>query len=151
MKHIQALFCAACLWLGAAPAFAQEAPAPIEECQMELSSADMASITAGKQYYNSFRVDGKGGRVQLLEFNLVMRAGQRYHFNIRTPKGGADGIVMKVYDRRTKERVLTNFSEGGSITGDFSFECQETGVYDVRFSFKGSHDYCGVCICSITP
>lgn len=129
--------------------FGQEAEAKTPSCQMEISPEELNSIVQGKQYYKVFKVDGKGGRVGLLEFNLVMREGQKYFFNIRSAHGGANGIVMKIYERKGKNRVLTNFSEGG-LNPNTSYECKETGMYDVKFTFRGSKDYCGVCVCSYT-
>ena len=135
-----------------APAtWAQESSKPEDGggCQMEISSEELQSITSGKQYYKVFKVDGKDGRVTLLEFNLVMREGQTYYFNIRSAHAGANGIVMKVYERKGKNRILTNFS-GSGISANTSYKCPKTGMYDVKFTFRGSKDYCGVCVCSYT-
>ena len=118
-----------------------------DDCHTELTPEELSQIIGGNQYYNVFRIDGKGGKVTLMEFNLVMKAGQHYFFSIQSAAGGADGIVMRVYDRITKKRVFSN-AEGGSPNANFSYQCDKTGMYDVKFSFQKSQNYCGVCVCS---
>lgn len=118
-----------------------------DDCRTELSPEQLSQMIGGNQYYNVFRIDGKGGKVNLLEFNLVMKAGQHYYFDIKSAAGGADGIVMRVYDRITKKRVFSN-AEGGNINASFNYNCDKTGMYDVKFSFRDSQNYCGVCVCS---
>ncbi|MGB0522122.1 MAG: hypothetical protein ACPGJS_04140 [Flammeovirgaceae bacterium] len=116
-------------------------------CNFNLTSTEIEQTIGSHQYLKVLRIDGKKGRVNYMEYTIVMRQGDEYKFNLRTPEGDANGIVFKVYDRRTKKRVVTNFSSGG-LAKDFTYVADKTGIYDIQISFKGSKSYCGVCICS---
>ncbi|MFT5917718.1 MAG: hypothetical protein ACJAWV_002751 [Flammeovirgaceae bacterium] len=118
------------------------------QCAYDLSKEDIENSISGYQYVKSLRIDGKRGRLQALEYTIVMKKDKQYKFAIRTPEGdaNANGIVMKIYERRSKQRVFTNFSSGGLGT-DLTFTAKKTGLYDIRFSFKGSKSYCGIVVC----
>ena len=117
-----------------------------KKCDYDLNKAEIDKALAGYQYEKTFRVDGKGGRLQYMEYTIVMRAGSTYKFTIQSPEGNANGIVMKVYDRRTKKRVFSNYTSSG-VGQEVTYTCEKTGIYDIQFSFKGSKSYCGICIC----
>ena len=117
-------------------------------CDFQLTKEEVQSALGSYQYLKSYRVDGKAGRLMGLEYTIVMKEGAEYKFSIQTPEGkdNANGIVMKIYDRRTKKRVFTNFSASGLGTS-LTYKSPKTGLYDVRFSFRGSKSYCGICVC----
>lgn len=118
-----------------------------KSCDFALNPEEINQAVGSHQYLKVLRVDGKNGKTDYMEYTIVMKEGDEYKFNLRTPEGDANGIVFKVYDRRSKKRVLTNFSSGG-LSKDFTYIAEKTGIYDIQITFKGSKSYCGVCICS---
>jgi len=122
-------------------------PKPKKDCNFAVNKTEIDQAVGNHQYLKVLRIDGKNGDLPYMEYTIVMKQGDEYKFNIRTPEGDANGIVFKIYDRRTKRRVLTNFSSSG-LAKDFTYVADKTGIYDIKISFKGSKSYCGVCICS---
>lgn len=118
-----------------------------KSCNFTLDKPQIDQAIGSHNYLKLLRIDGKNGNHDYMEYTIVMRQGDEYKFNIRTPEGNANGIVFKVYDRITKKRVVTNFSASGLST-DFTYTAEKTGIYDIQITFKGSTSYCGVCVCS---
>lgn len=118
-----------------------------KKCNFTLDKPQIDQAIGSHQYLKMLRIDGKNGEHGYMEYTIVMKQGDEYKFNIRTPEGDTNGIVLKIYDRRTKKRVLTNFSSGG-LAKDFTYVAGKTGIYDIKITFKGSKSYCGVCVCS---
>ncbi|MBX2844199.1 MAG: hypothetical protein KTR26_20705 [Flammeovirgaceae bacterium] len=115
------------------------------QCNSDLySEKSMKKIAPGFLYEKSYRVDGRGGRTQKVEYSCILSKDTNYSFTMNTKDGGAEGMVFSLLDQR-KAQVATNYVNNKFFTG-IHYKCQSTGLYVLNFTFKDSKSHCGAAV-----
>jgi len=92
-------------------------------------------------FLKTFKVDGRNGTAEKVEYSYVFSKDTHYSLNIATEGEEIDGIVVSMYDSNRK-KVATNFIEGNLYSG-LEYPCKSTGIYYITFTFENSKNYCG--------
>lgn len=106
----------------------------VDECVSKLNSG----FTFLKSYHSE-NPDDKG------EYSYVFSKETNYMMALCGKDGEPGNFVVTVYDSQNKQ-VATNFdSKNDKYYGAILYNCKSTGIYYIKFSFKGTRDcYTGV-------
>lgn len=80
------------------------------------------------------RGSGESGQ----KWTVVLNKGTRYRFNLCTPEGFQDKVVLTLYDSQHPEQSnpYASTNVDGKDVKSFDFTCQKTGMYYVSIRFK---------------
>lgn len=113
-----------------------------QSCNTELYiTKAMQDLSPGFTFVKSYRIDGRGGRRQKIEYTCVFSKDTDYDIRIQSQAGAATGIIATLYDSR-RNQIATNYQSGKMYTS-FRYTCRSTGIYYLTFTFKDSNEYCG--------
>jgi nitrous oxidase accessory protein NosD len=115
------------------------------QCNADLySEKSIKGISPGYLFEKSFRIDGKGGRAQKIEYSCILSKDINYTLIMNTKEGGATGLVFELYDAQ-RNKVATNYINDKFFAG-IEYKCRSTGIYFLSFSFKESPSQCGAAV-----
>ena len=119
----------------------------VAQCNPETYSLNcLEELSEGYIYLRSFNIDGLNGGKEKIEYSVVLSNSTKYLLNICTPSGNIDGINLSIYDSK-REMVASNMINN-ALHSDIEFDCEQTGIYYLTFTFEESNKYCGGCILS---
>ena len=95
----------------------------------------------GFNFLKGYKIDGRGGEKEKVEFSYVFTKGTQYMINLCSLDDGTDGIVVSLFDAR-RNRIATS-SIDGQFAKAIAFPCNTTGIYYISYSFEGSTSHCG--------
>jgi len=117
----------------------------VSQCNAELYvNKSMKSLSPGFQYSKSYRIDGRGGRRNKIEYTCVFSKDTNYEIKIQGKDGGAQGLIGTLYDSK-RNRMVSNYYNNKFLAG-WNFKCNATGIYYLSFTFKNSKSYCGAAV-----
>ena len=107
----------------------------------QLAQASISNLPDSFTFLKTFKIDGRGGQRERVEYSYVFSKDTDYALNIQSSGESTDGIVVSMYDSN-RNRVATNFVNG-SFFGGIQYPCKATGIYYITFTFEESQSYCG--------
>ena len=105
------------------------------------TSQCIPKLADGFNFLKSYKIDGRGGEKDKIEYSYVFTKGTQYMINICSPGETVDGIIINLFDSR-RNRVATS-SIDGQVASAIAFPCNATGIYYISYSFESSLQYCG--------
>ncbi len=137
MIHMKSITLALLVNWWVIPAFAQ--------CNADLfSEKSMRSISPGFMYEKSYRLDGKGGAKNKLEFTCILTKDTNYQFTMSTKDGGSENMTFNLLDSR-RNVVATNYVNE-KFFNTLTFRCKSTGLYFLSFTFADNSSFCGAAV-----
>lgn len=102
------------------------------------------------QYIRDFSVelikDKKDMKTGYVKFSVVMNSKTQYKFNIVNGTTNPEKVVLQLFDG--EEMKASNLYKG-KLYNEFQWVCHKTGVYNIRFSFKGGAEGCAKSVMSL--
>lgn len=92
-----------------------------------------------------YRVDGKGGQRQQIEYTIVLSKDTFYRFSMISKEGGSHGVILTIYNS-TREKVIASNYHDDTFEDVIEFQVKATGMYYAVFTFKNSQRYCAMAI-----
>ncbi len=115
------------------------------QCNADLyTEQSMKSIRSGFMYEKSYRVDGRGGRKDRVEYTCILSKDTNYSFIMNSKDGGSNGMIFSLFDAK-RNQVATNYVNNKFFTG-IEYKCRATGIYFINFTFKNSKSHCGAAV-----
>jgi len=115
------------------------------QCNADLySEKSLKNISPGYMYEKSYRVDGRGGRRQKVEYSCILSKDINYSFTMNSKDGGSQGLIFSLFDAR-RNMVATNYINDKFFEG-IQYKCNSTGIYHLSFTFKDSRSFCGAAV-----
>ena len=112
------------------------------QCNTSLyTEMSIKSMPEDFTFLKTFKIDGKNGANEKVEYSYVFSKDTKYSLNISTEGEEIDGIVVSMYDSNRKQ-VATNNVKGTLYSG-IEYPCKSTGIYYITFTFEDSKTYCG--------
>lgn len=78
------------------------------------------------------------------KWTVVLNKGTRYRFNLCTPEGFSDKVVLTLYDSQKPEKTNPYVSTWDQVNNtdisSFDFICEKSGMYYVSIRFKDEAD-----------
>jgi hypothetical protein len=105
------------------------------------TSQCIPKLADGFNFLKGYKIDGRGGERDKVEYSYVFTKGTQYMINICSPQESADGIIINLFDSK-RNRVATS-SVDGQVASAIAFPCNSTGIYYISYSFEQSSQYCG--------
>jgi len=112
----------------------------------QISEASIKEIPTDFTFLKTFKIDGKGGSKDKIEYSYVFSKDTNYSINISAlgvEEANTDGIIVSMYDAK-RNQVVTNLVDG-NIYSEIQYPCSATGIYYITFTFQNSINYCGGC------
>ena len=103
------------------------------------TSACIPQLTEGFNFLKGYKIDGKGGEKDKVEFSYVFTKGTQYMINVCTAV--EPGIVINLFD--SKRNQVASSEIDGQFAKAIAFPCKATGIYYISYTFNESTDYCG--------
>ena len=98
-------------------------------------------LAGGFHFLKSYEINGRGGRLDKVEYSYPFAKGTMYMINLCSSEGANKGLVVTLYDA-TRKQLATSVVNGQQLKA-IVFNCQSTGIYYLTYTFDGSTDYCG--------
>jgi hypothetical protein len=115
------------------------------QCNSDLlSEKSMRSISPGFMFEKSYRIDGKGGAKNKIEFTCILSKDTNYQFTMTTKDGGSENMTFNLLDSK-KNTVASNFVND-KFFSSLTFRCRSTGLYYLSFNFAESSSFCGAAV-----
>lgn len=127
------------LFIVALAFFNQDATA---QCRpTESVKACIPKLAGGFHFLKSYEINGRGGRLDKVEYSYPFAKGTMYMINLCSSEGDNKGLVVTLYDA-TRKQLATSVVNGQQLQA-IVFNCQSTGIYYLTYTFDGSTEYCG--------
>ena len=123
------------LMLGSSATFAQDCDSN------EFSNKALEKLKGDFTFIKSFKIDGRNCQRKDIEYTCVFSKDTQYKVVVEGKDGGAQGIVVELYD--SKRKKITSSLLNGKFYPGFVYICRATGIYYLKFSFQDSHSCCG--------
>jgi hypothetical protein len=108
----------------------------------EYAEACIPKLKDGFNFVKSYAIDGEDGQRDKVEYSYVFAKGTQYFINICSGTADdTDGIVVSLYDSTRK--LVSTSDANGKLYSAVAYPCNATGIYYIRFTFKGSSSHCG--------
>jgi hypothetical protein len=107
----------------------------------DFTSQCIPKLADGFNFLKGYKIDGRGGERDKIEYSYVFTKGTQYMINVCSPGESVDGIVINLFDSR-RNRVATS-SIDGQVASAIAFPCNATGIYYISYAFESSTQYCG--------
>jgi hypothetical protein len=112
------------------------------QCDSEnLSNTCIPKLADGFNFLKSYKVDGKGGAKDKVEYSYVFTKGTQYMINLCAPGKDADGIVVSLFDSNRNKVASSKFNN--QFLTAIAYPCNATGIYYIQYTFDGSAAKCG--------
>lgn len=98
-------------------------------------------LAGGFHFLKSYEINGRGGRLDKVEYSYPFAKGTMYMVNLCSSEGGNQGLVVTLYDASRKQ-LATSVVNGQQLQA-IVFNCQSTGIYYLTYTFDNSTAYCG--------
>lgn len=102
------------------------------------------------QYIRDFSVelikDKKDTKTGYVRFSVVLNSKTQYKFNVVNGPANPEQVVMQLFDG---DAVKASNLYKGKLYSEFEWVCGKTGVYNIRFSFKGGEEGCAKSVLSL--
>jgi len=112
------------------------------QCNSSLyTEVSIKSMPDNFTFLKTFKIDGRAGAAEKVEYSYVFSKDTHYSLNIATEGEEVDGIIVNMYDSNRK-KVATNYVKGDIYAG-IEYPCNATGIYYITFTFENSERFCG--------
>lgn len=98
-------------------------------------------LAGGFNFLKSYEINGRGGRLEKVEYSYPFAKGTQYMVNLCSSEGENKGLVVTLYDSSRKQ-LATSVVNGQHVSA-IVFTCQSTGIYYITYTFDNSTQYCG--------
>ncbi len=98
-------------------------------------------LVSGFNFLKSYEINGRGGRLDKVEYSYPFAKGTMYMVNLCSSEGDNKGLVVTLYDA-TRKQLATSVVNGQQLQA-IIFNCQSTGIYYITYTFDNSTSYCG--------
>lgn len=98
-------------------------------------------LAGGFHFLKSYEINGRGGRLDKVEYSYPFAKGTQYMVNLCSADGEHKGLVVTLYDAARKQ-LATSVVNGQQYSA-IVFNCQSTGIYYITYTFDNSTSYCG--------
>ncbi len=117
-----------------------------EESQAQCSPTEsvkacIPKLAGGFHFLKSYEINGRGGRLEKVEYSYPFAKGTMYMINLCSADGGNEGLVVTLFDASRKQ-IATSVVNGQQLQA-IVFNCQSTGIYYLTYTFDNSTSYCG--------
>ena len=118
------------------------APDSNAQCDADIYTTQcIPQLPDGFNFLKGYKIDGRGGEKEKVEFSYVFTKGTKYMINLCSADEGTDGIIVSLFDAR-RNRIATSIIDG-QFAKAIAFPCNTTGIYYISYSFEGSKSHCG--------
>ena len=112
------------------------------QCNPDVFASEcIPQLAEGFNFLKGYKIDGRGGEKEKVEYSYVFTKGTQYMINVCSSGEAPDGIVINLFDSK-RNKVATS-SIDGQLARAIAFPCNATGIYYISYSFEGSSQYCG--------
>lgn len=112
------------------------------QCDPEkYTSACIPKLANGFNFLKSYKVNGKDGAKDKVEYSYVFTKGTQYMINLCAPGESTDGIVVTLYDSQRNKVASSKYN--GQFISAIAYPCNTTGIYYIQYTFENSDDHCG--------
>ena len=102
------------------------------------------------QYIRDFSIelvkDKKDTKTGYVKFSVVLNSKTQYKFNVVNGPANPEKVVLQLFDG---DALKASNLYKGKLYSEFEWVCGKTGVYNIKFSFKGGEEGCAKSILSL--
>ena len=92
----------------------------------------------GFTYLKSYEVGGAEGK----KYSYIFTQGTNYLITLANNDAHSKGIFINIYD--SNDKLVATSQVNGKFYPTIQFNCKGTGIYQLKFNFEGTTDYCAV-------
>ena len=112
----------------------------LAQCNPDFHTSEcIPQLSEGFNFLKGYKIDGKGGEKDKIEFSYVFTKGTQYMINICSSV--QPGIIINLFDSRRNQVASSEIN--GQFAKAIAFPCKATGIYYISYSFSESSDFCG--------
>jgi hypothetical protein len=114
---------------------------PCVQCNIEQyteKGIKILNLEGGFTFLKSYPVDSQDGK----KYSYIFSQGTQYMIALANNDAHSKGIYLSLYDSNNR-MVATSFANG-KFHSALVFTCKTTGIYQLRFNFENTKDFCAV-------
>lgn len=96
------------------------------------------SLEGGYTFLKSYPVDSQEGK----KYSYIFSQGTQYMIALANNDSHSKGIYISLYD--SNNRMVTSSLANGKFHSALIFTCKTTGIYQLRFNFEDTKEFCAV-------
>lgn len=113
----------------------------MSQCMDEKLKASCSSLLNSYIFVKSFKVNTGS-----TEYSYVFSRGTNYVITVCDEAEANNKMVVELYDRAHKLVASSFDKKTGKQYAKIGYQCSATGVYYMKYSFKGGKPSCGVSV-----